>query len=976
MDAQESFHYSKKVTRILLITGVIISVTLSFVYLISPAFFITINHRTTDIVMALAGERPTSGAIAIVDIDDNSLTRYGQWPWPRFRLAHLLRAINASGAASIGLDLILAEPDRTSPVDSPPISNLKLGHPADPSGEQSHLVDHDLNLANTLAQGPFVLGHEFLFGNSSKSTTSCRLHPPSIAWVNTPDADRYQAYFFTAQGVVCNRQIFTEAVTNSGFLNAAPDTDGVLRRVPMLIRLHDQLYPSLTLAMLMQSAKSSQIGIQGRDMRGIDLKVEKRSIAIDLQGNMLVQFSGRVDAIPRISAADLLNGEMASNQLKDKFVLVGFSAAGLGQVYQTPAGRVSTHAAVHAQVLDNLLTDRQVIRTMVFPLGEALVALLMVMCISWSIARLKILPSAAVCMLILVGTWFGTVLIFQMWGFLFSPLLPTVLVTLNFGLLTIIKTWKVELAARNKAESTLILLKSSENNLHSIIKTIPDIIFRLDTTGRITFLSPAISKYTIPENTLIGQPIFDLVAPDDLPRVRYNVVERRTGKRATDGLELRLLLSCNNDGGMENVRHFSFSAEGIYLGDTPGAGEFIGTQGILRDITEHKKLEEKLLNAQKLEAIGSLAAGVAHDLNNILAGLVTYPDLLLLELPEDSPLHEKISIIQRSGKSAAAIVQDLLTLGRRGMKTNEVINVNAVITDYLSSLEFAASWKHHPNIHVVNNLAPDLLKTKGSKFHLTKAIMNLLINAAESMPVGGKIILSSYNRCVDIPLMLYEEIPPGEYACVCVADEGIGIVDEDFQRIFEPFYSKKKMNRSGSGLGMTVIWATIKDHGGYIDLQSREGEGTQITLYFPITREQEDVSSQKVSFEDYIGTEQVLVVDDMPEQLHIATSMLTKLGYRVAAVASGEKAVEYLHTHAVDLVLLDMIMPGGIDGLETYRRMLAFRPEQRAIITSGFSESERVRALMQLGAGAYVQKPYTLEKIGQAVRRELDRQDR
>jgi len=927
--------------------------------------------------MAFAGAKPTSGAIVIVDIDDTSLARYGQWPWPRSRLAQLLRSINASGSASIGLDLILAEPDRTSPSDVLPSSNnRKPGHHTNAPEEQSDLLDHDLVLAETLAQGPFILGYEFLFGNNSKPKTSCGLHRPSLAWVNIPDVARSQVSFFTAQGAVCNRQMFSEASTNSGFLNAAPDADGILRRVPMLIRLDDQLYPSLPLAMLMKFAKSNQIGIQRRELGQLALRVENRSIAIDPQGNIIVQFSQQVNAIPRISAADLLSGDIQSNQLYNKFVIVGFSAAGLGQVYQTPAGPVSTHADVHAQVLDNILTGQQVIRTKDFLLWEALIGLLIVLCTSLSIARLKILPSAAACLALLIGSWISTVLIFQMWGYLLSPVLPTVLVVLNFALLTIIKTWRIELAARERAESTLILLKSSEHNLNSIIKTIPDIIFRLDTSGRITFISPAISKYTTSTSTLIGQPIFDLVAPDDLPRVRYKLLERRTGDRATHGLELRLLLPSKDAGETEEIRHFSISAEGIYQGDTPCSGEFIGTQGILRDITEHKKLEEKLLSAQKLEAIGSLAAGVAHDLNNILSGLVTYPDLLLLELPKDSPLRDKISLIQRSGKSAAAIVQDLLTLGRRGMKTNEIVNVNTVITDYLASLEFATTWKHHPDIHLVNSLAPDLLKIKGSPAHLTKALMNLLINAAEAMPAGGTITLSSYNRCVDIPLKLYEEIPLGEYACVCVADEGIGIVDEDFRRIFEPFYSKKTMKRSGSGLGMTVIWATIKDHGGYIDLQSREGEGTQITLYFPTTREQEDFSSHKVVLEDYLGTEQVLVVDDMPEQLHIATSMLSKLGYAVTAVASGEAAVEYLHSHTADLVVLDMIMPGGMDGLETYKQILTLQPGQRVIITSGFSESDRVKTLLQLGAGAYIQKPYTLEKIGQAVRREIDRHAR
>jgi CheY-like chemotaxis protein len=218
-------------------------------------------------------------------------------------------------------------------------------------------------------------------------------------------------------------------------------------------------------------------------------------------------------------------------------------------------------------------------------------------------------------------------------------------------------------------------------------------------------------------------------------------------------------------------------------------------------------------------------------------------------------------------------------------------------------------------------------------------------------------------------------VKEGDYVILTVSDGGVGISSKDIKRIFEPFYTKKIMGRrSGTGLGMAVVWGTIKDHYGYIDVKSREGKGTTITLYFPVTRK--DLAKEKapVSIEDYMADgESILVVDDVENQRNIATSLLSRLGYFVTAVSSGEEAVEYMKNDKADLLVLDMIMDPGIDGLETYKRILKLYPDQKAIIVSGFSETKRVKEAQKLGAGAYVRKPYLLEKIGLAIRVELDR---
>jgi CheY-like chemotaxis protein len=251
--------------------------------------------------------------------------------------------------------------------------------------------------------------------------------------------------------------------------------------------------------------------------------------------------------------------------------------------------------------------------------------------------------------------------------------------------------------------------------------------------------------------------------------------------------------------------------------------------------------------------------------------------------------------------------------------------------------------------------------------------MNLLNNGLEAMPAGGDISISTSNMYVDTYLEGFEHIPEGEYVRVAVSDSGVGIPESDLKQIFEPFYTKKSMHLSGTGLGMTIVWATIKDHKGYIDIQSTEGRGTTFKLYLPTTREDIPAQQRRLVLDDYLGSETILIVDDIQEQLDIAKNMLTKLGYTVHSATSGEKALETINRQPVDLVILDMIMPGGLDGLETYQEIVKLYPHQKAIITSGFSESDRVKKLLQLGVGAYVQKPYTLEKLGIAVKRELER---
>jgi CheY-like chemotaxis protein len=376
-----------------------------------------------------------------------------------------------------------------------------------------------------------------------------------------------------------------------------------------------------------------------------------------------------------------------------------------------------------------------------------------------------------------------------------------------------------------------------------------------------------------------------------------------------------------------------------------------------------------------MEALGLLAGGVAHDLNNVLSGIISYPELILMDLDENHSARSMVSAIQRSGQKAAAIVQDLLALARRGVNHTSILNINNdIILDYLNSPEFRKMQSYHPAVTVETQLAPDIMNIRGSAIHLKKTIMNLVSNAAEAQPDGGRIIITTKNIYVDRPISGYDEVNEGDYAMLRVKDYGAGIASEDLNRIFEPFYTKKKMGRSGTGLGMAVVWGTVQDHKGYINVKSRIDQCTIFEIYLPVTREPVKEIAETVQLDHYSGRgEKILVIDDVEEQREIASTLLKRLQYKVATVPSGEAALEYLKYHSSDLLVLDMIMDPGMDGLDTYIEILKINPDQRAIIASGYAEDERVRETQRLGAGAYIRKPYTIDKIARAVREELDR---
>lgn len=535
----------------------------------------------------------------------------------------------------------------------------------------------------------------------------------------------------------------------------------------------------------------------------------------------------------------------------------------------------------------------------------------------------------------------------------------------------------LDITDRKRADETL---KESQRRLSEIIEFFPDATLVVDKDGRVTAWNRAMEALTgVKAEDMLGRGNYEYAIPFHGCR-RPILIDLVLGHRSNEKFE-RVYTNLLTEGGIIQGEGFASSlaagerycsAKAVALHDS--RGETVAAIECVRDITEQKRIEDRLNRAEKMEALGTLAGGVAHDMNNFLGVLVGYSELLMETLPENSLQQRYARNILQSSERGAAIIQDLLTMARRGVSVSEVINLNKVIVDYLDSPEHEKLKSYHRNILVRTELEEDLFRIKGSPIHLIKTVMNLVSNAAEAISGEGIITIRTENRYLDFAVNGYEDMQEGDYVVLSVSDTGEGIPERDLGKIFEPFYTKKMMGRSGTGLGLAVVWGTVKDHHGFIDAKSEEGVGSTFTLYFPVTPEELIRRQEKSDIARYMGCgESILVVDDMAFQRELAVNLLSRLNYKVCSVSSGEAAIEYLKTHKVDLLLLDMLMEPGIDGLETFTRVRAIEPHQKAIIVSGFSEDERVGKAQELGAGKYVRKPYNLEKIGMAIRKELDR---
>lgn len=533
----------------LLIGGILLTALIALLYLYEPAFFRFLDNRLYDTLLRSTANGDVTGVPVIVDLDEKSLAQFGQWPWPRYRVARLLTKLKALGAAGIGLDMVFPEADRTSFATIRRDIHRDFDIRVDLRGLPASLTDNDRGLAAVLAQGPFVLGYKFTFSDEGHLHGEPLLHPINVVTAGPTEVPHDSAFLFKAHDVVGNLKIFSAAAPASGFFNVAHDFDGILRRAPLLMVYNGKFYPSLPLATLMQTFGTDQVTLT-LTRAGVDsLHLGRTSIPLDSRGNLLIHYRGKSRTFKYFSAGDVLSDRIPREHIQGKLVFVGISAAGLGDVHPTPLDTVFPGVEVHATIVDNILKKDFLARPTWAPSLELFLVGVCGVFSTLLLAR----TGAAWSLLALgggaLGLWQGAQWVLQTKGIFLSPLIPIIAVGGNFALLTLLKYWQEERKAKTRARDivrtqdfTILCLASLTETRHRetgrhILRTqryVRCLCRQLASSPKFhAFLDPETTEQLYKSAPLhdigkVGVPDNILLKPGELTPAEYEEVKKHT----------------------------------------------------------------------------------------------------------------------------------------------------------------------------------------------------------------------------------------------------------------------------------------------------------------------------------------------------------------------------------------------------------------------------------------------------------------
>ncbi len=505
-------------------------------------------------------------------------------------------------------------------------------------------------------------------------------------------------------------------------------------------------------------------------------------------------------------------------------------------------------------------------------------------------------------------------------------------------------------------------LRASEEKFRNLYENSRDIIFVLDIDGCITDISPSGERLMgLGLRELSTRNFTEFLHADNISDVRScikNVI--------VHGEELTLEVRLQRGNG-------SYFPVEIAMNPIYKDGNVVGVQGLGRDITERLQLKEQLLQAQKMEAIGTLAGGVAHDFNNLLGGILGYASVLKLHIDSLDKNYNYADQIQKAAERAAGLTKQLLAFSRKAKCEVKPIDLNTAVHNVLALIGRTVSRE----IEVSYLPADKLPKVEGDQGQLEQIIMNLCLNAADAMPHGGtlSITTASIHLDRDSPDLVTLQKKPGDYTLLTVEDSGIGINKETVSRIFEPFFTTKETGK-GTGLGLSMVYGIVKNHGGGIIVHSDPGKGTTFKVYLPIVKEEKQEGWATKSYNDEVvsGTETIMVVDDEEIMRLMLKSVLDCLGYKVIVASDGKEAAEIyrLQWKDIDIAIIDIIMP-VMDGGETFTVLKQINPQIKALLASGYTLGNgKVDKILNEGAQGFISKPFTVTDLSRKLRDILD----
>lgn len=506
---------------------------------------------------------------------------------------------------------------------------------------------------------------------------------------------------------------------------------------------------------------------------------------------------------------------------------------------------------------------------------------------------------------------------------------------------------KQEIAERQRAQEAL---HESEERYRTLFEDARDAVYITDREGPfIDANQSAVDLFGYTREELLGLNVRDIyVNPEDRDRFQRDIEDKGSVRdfevrlRKKDGTVMDCLITAS-------VRRSSDGAASGY-------------QGFIRDMTKRKRLEAQLQQAQKLEAIGTLAGGIAHDFNNLLMGIQGHVSLLLMDLDADDPHYGRLKSVEKQIKSGARLTSHLLGYARKGKYEVRTLDLNEMVLDISDTFGRARR-----EVSIRLELAPELSPIEADPDQMEQVLFNLLVNAADAMPQGGNLILKTTNTTHrSMRGKLYRPYP-GDYIVLKVTDTGTGMEKTVMDRIFDPFFTTKDRGR-GTGLGLASTYGIIKGHGGYIDVDSEIGRGTTFTIYIP-------ASDKKLS-ETFrppepfsTGNETVLLVDDEETIREVGGELLESMGYRVFLAEDGEQAIDLYaqKQEEIDIVLLDLVMP-TMGGGEAYDRLKEVNPEVKVLLSSGFSIDGEATKILARGCDGFIQKPFTMTDLSARIR--------